>query len=493
MFLRSDHGIDQSGGAAALSFGRAIVPIAAQSPFHRLRATLLQIDWAPDLGARIGTAEWWRGAATCTSLIAATCWMSPGFNRPLIGAAPPALEGSAWDEARTQSISPLASGGTTGRRMAANDLVRPLAETPERPIVELAATIGTGDRFARVLERAGIGDDEADQIVALVSRTVDPSSIKPGTQIDMTLGRRPSRDVPRPLEAMRFRARFDLNMALTRANGRLVMTPEPIAIDHSPLRIRGIVGQSLYRSARAAGAPAKAVEAYLRALASRMSVGRDVQSDNVVDIIVEQARAATGEVQLGQLMFAGLDQGRKKLQLVRWGEGNRVNWYEASGVGERRGQMTMPVAGRQTSGYGVRFHPILQMMRMHKGIDIGAPYGTPIHAAIDGIVAFAGRSAGYGNFVKLSHGSGLATGYGHMSRIAVNPGTRVAQGQIIGYVGSTGMSTGPHLHYEMWRNGAAINPRSISFTQVAQLSGDALREFKRRVAALLSVKPAGAN
>lgn len=493
MFLRSDHGIDQSGGAAALSFGRAIVPVAAQSPFQRLRAKILQIDWTPDLGARIGTAEWWRGAATCTSLIAATCWMSPGFDRPIIGAAPAALEGSAWDEARTQSIAPLSLGGTTGRRLAANDLVRPLAETPERPIIDLAATFGAGDRLSRVLERAGVGGDEADQVVALVSQAIDPSAIKPGTQIDMTLGRRASRDVLRPLEAMRFRARFDLNIALARANGRLAMTPEPIAIDHSPLRIRGLVGQSLYRSARAAGAPAKAVEAYLRALASRMSVGRDVQADNIFDIIVEQARAATGEVQLGQLMFAGLDQGHKKVQLVRWGEGNRGEWYEASGVGERRGQMMMPVAGRQTSGYGARFHPILQMMRMHKGIDIGAPYGTPIHAAIDGVVAFAGRSAGYGNFVKLTHGGGLATGYGHMSRIAVNPGTRVAQGQIIGYVGSTGMSTGPHLHYELWRNGTSINPRSVSFTQMAQLSGDALRAFKRRVAALLSVKPAGAR
>ncbi len=493
MFLRSDHDVGQSGGAAALSFGRAVVPLATQSRFQRLRAAMLQVDWAPDLGARIGTAEWWRGAATCTALIAATCWMSPGFDRPIIGAAPAALEGSAWDAARTQSIAPLSLGGMTGRHVAATDLVRPLAETPERPVIELAATMGAGDRFARVLERAGLGGDEVGQIVAMVSRTIDPSSIKPGTQIDMTLGRRASRDVPRPLESMRFRARFDLNIALARAGDRLALTPEPIAIDHSPLRIRGLVGQSLYRSARAAGAPAKAVESYLRALASRMSVGRDVQSDNVFDIIVEQARAATGEVQLGELMFAGLDQGRKKVQLVRWGEGNRGTWFEASGVGERRGQMMMPVAGRQTSGYGARFHPILQMMRMHKGIDIGAPYGTPIHAAIDGIVAFAGRSAGYGNFVKLTHGSGLATGYGHMSRIAVNPGTRVAQGQIIGYVGSTGMSTGPHLHYELWRNGIAINPRSVSFTQVAQLSGNALREFKRRVNALLSVKPAGAR
>ena len=496
MFLRSDHGIDQGGGAVALSFvgapassfGRAIVPVATQSRFERLRAHLLRTDWTPDLGARIGSTDWWRGVATCTGLIAATCWLSPGFDRPIIGAAPAVLAGSAWDEVRTQSIAPLALGATTGRRMGANDLVRPLADPPERPIVELAATLGTGDHFGRVLERAGVSSVEADQVLALVARTIDPASIRPGTQIDLTLGRRASRAMPRPLEALRFRARFDLNIAVARAGNALVATPQPIAIDHSPLRIRGIVGQSLYRSARAAGAPAKAVEAYLRALASRMSVGGDVQPDNVFDLIVERARAATGEVQLGQLLFAGLDQGRKKLQLVRWDEDNRSQWFEASGTGERRGVMMMPVAGHQTSGFGVRYHPILQMMRMHKGIDIGASYGAPIHAAIDGIVAFAGRNAGYGNFVKLAHGGGLATGYGHMSRIAVRPGTRVAQGQIIGYVGSTGLSTGPHLHYELWRNGVAINPKSISFSEVARLSGEALRAFKRRVAVLLAVK-----
>ncbi len=96
---------------------------------------------------------------------------------------------------------------------------------------------------------------------------------------------------------------------------------------------------------------------------------------------------------------------------------------------------------------------------------------------------------GYGNFVKLAHGGGIGTGYGHMSRIAVRPGTRVAAGQVIGYIGSTGLSTGPHLHWEVWKNGIAVNPRSMSFSSMAQLSGDALRAFKARYANLMAVKP----
>lgn len=490
MFQRSDHGIDQGGGAATLALRSAIaVPLPPVGWADAVRARMAEIDWAPDLGARIGSADWFRGTATCLALCATTWMLSPGLDRPIIGNVPAPFTGNHWDEARAQSIAPLAWGGDTGRRLAANDLVRPLAETPERPIISETLTLGAGDSFSRALQRAGVSGSEAATTADAVARAVALTAIKPGTQIDLTLGRRPDKTVPRPLENLRFRARFDLNVAVNRTGSQLVMTPEPIAIDHTPLRIRGLVGSSLYRAARAAGAPAKAVEAYLRVLAGRISVGRDVRADDIFDLTVERQRAATGETQLGQLLYAGLDHGPKKLQLVRWDDDGHTDWYDARGVGETKGQMAMPVAGHITSGFGMRFHPILQFMKMHKGMDIGAPYGSPIHAAADGIVTFAGRNAGYGNFVKLSHGGGLASGYGHMSRIAVAPGTRVRQGQVIGYVGSTGLSTGPHLHYELWKNGTSVNPKTISFSTVQQLTGAALRQFRARVASLLAIKP----
>jgi len=191
-------------------------------------------------------------------------------------------------------------------------------------------------------------------------------------------------------------------------------------------------------------------------------------------------------VQLGDLEFVAISHGNRKTQLVKWDDGQ---WYEASGQTERKGQMGMPVAGRISSGFGMRMHPLLGFMRMHKGMDIAAPWGTPIHAAMDGVVQFAGRSSGYGNFVKLASAGGIGTGYGHMSRIAVRGGQRVSQGEVIGYVGSTGMSTGPHLHWEVWKNGISVNPRNMSFSSVSQLSGEALRQFKAKVAWLLSIKP----
>jgi murein DD-endopeptidase MepM/ murein hydrolase activator NlpD len=486
LFLRSDHGSDQAGGTATLSFGRAIVPLAEPRTIDRLRDAIARIDWAPDLGSQIGSIDWWRGAATCAALCTATWMLAPSFDTTIPGVAPTALEGSDWDEARAQSIAPLAWGADTGRHMAANDLVAPLTETPERPIIDLTTLFGNGDSFTRVLQRAGVSEGDASNAAKLVSGAVGLGDIKPGTPIDMTLGRRPTRDVARPLDLLSFRARFDLNLSVSRVNGALVLTRHPIVIDHTPARFQGLAGRSLYRSARAAGVPAKIVEGYIKAMATRLSVGRDVGAGDTFDIIVEQARAATGEVQMGSLMFAGLDQGRKKTQLIKWNDGQ---WYEASGQYERRGTMGMPVAGHVTSTFGLRRHPLLGFTRMHKGMDIGAPYGAPIHAAMAGVVAFAGRNAGYGNFVKLAHGGGIGTGYGHMSRIAVRPGTRVAAGQVIGYIGSTGLSTGPHLHWEVWKNGIAVNPRSMSFSSMAQLSGDALRAFKAKYASLMAVKP----
>ena len=486
MFLRDDHGQHQAGGTATLSFGRAFAPMPAPGMVDRVRETLARVDWAPDLGSRIGSRDWWRGAATCTALCAATWMLSPGFNRTIAGDTPAPLAGQSWDEARAQAIAPLAWGADTGRHMAANDLVVPLTEPPERPRIEETATFDQGDSFAGMLQRAGVSQGDAATAVKLISGAIALHDIKAGTQTDITLGRRPDRNVARPLEQVSFRARLDLALQLSRVGNSLTLTRQAIAIDHTPLRIQIQAGDSLYRSARAAGAPAKIVEAYIKALATHISIGRDVSPGDTLDLGIDQARAATGEVELGALQYAGLYHGGRKIQLVRWGNGE---WYEASGQTERQGSFAMPVIGHITSNFGLRMHPILGVLKMHKGIDIGAPWGTPVHAAMDGVVQFAGRSAGYGNFIKLASGGNIATGYGHLSRILVRGGERVSRGQLIGAVGSTGLSTGPHLHWEVWKNGISVNPRSMSFSSIEQLSGDALRAFKAKFASMMSVKP----
>lgn len=449
------------------------------------------LDIAPDLGEQIGSARWFRGLGTFILLMIGAFALLPDFG-PVYGAQPPLPSDAEFDEARAQMIMPIAFGSDSGRRMAATDSVITLAASPERPRIQLSAALGRGDSFSRVLHRAGVSSAEANRAASMVSSVTPLSAIEPGTPISITLGKRAARNAARPLEALAFRARFDLNLEVTRAAGVLQIKRLPIRVDDTPLRIRGKIGSSLYRSARAAGAPSAAVQQYLKIVSGHTNLSRLSPNDEF-DIIVDYRRAETGEVQSGKLLYAGVESGGKpKLQLLKWKGNGSTEWFEASGVGKSRGQIGRPVNARISSRYGMRRHPILRYKRMHAGLDFAAPTGTPIYAVTDGSVSAAGRMGGCGKAVKLKHAESLATRYCHMSRIRVRAGQNVRRGQIIGYVGSTGMSTGPHLHYEVYRNGRHINPESIKFATRAQLEGKALANFRRRIRELTSIKPGSA-
>jgi murein DD-endopeptidase MepM/ murein hydrolase activator NlpD len=481
------------GGSAALALDAGLRRPAIARGFgtRAVRpSSRRDFDLVADLGVRIGSAEWFRGLATCSALCYAAWSLAPGF-AAIPGAVAAPLSDAHWEEARTLAIAPLAYGGDTGRRMASTESVEPLLDTPERPTMDLVATIGRGDGFASALERAGVARAEAEQVARMVAQVVPLASLTPGTAMDLTLGRRADRTVARPLDMLSFRARFDLKLAVQRSGSGFALTRTPIAVDGTPLRIEGVVGDSLYRSARAAGAPAKAVEAYIRAIAAQTDISGLSPGDRF-DIIVEHRRAATGETQSGQLLYAGLNRASgKDLQLLQWEQGGRVQWFEASGVGRQTGALQRPVPGSVSSNFGMRRHPILGYSRMHRGMDFRAGYGTPILAATDGRVAAAGWAGGYGQQVRIAHAGGLLTSYSHMSRIVAQPGTMVRQGQLIGYVGSTGLSTGPHLHYELYKDGVAVDPASVKFVVRSQLSGEELAAFRAKLRGLLSV-PIGA-
>jgi murein DD-endopeptidase MepM/ murein hydrolase activator NlpD len=490
LFQQGERGFGQAGGAAALSFGQAGALAGRRRGFDARIRDLLDrgapFDLTPDLGSEIASRTWFRGLVTCILLCSAAIALAPEF-RPIPVSVPAPVAGDALDEVRTHSIAPLAYGSDTGRRMAPTDAVQNLTDTPERPSLDLTASIGQGDSLARVLERSGVGAGEAGKVAAMFAAVADPAAIKPGTAIKLTLGRRASRTAARPLDFLAFRARIDLGVVVKREGGILVLERIPIAVDRTPVRIEGRVGDSLYRSARAAGAPAKAVEAYLRAIAAKVSLGADVNADARFDLVIEHARAATGESEYGKLLYAGLYRGSRKLQLIEWTVGGRTEWFEASGAGAAGSGFVRPVQyARVSSSFGMRLHPLLRYSRFHRGMDYAAPHGTPILAVSDGMVAFAGRSGGYGNFVRLSHSSNMGTGYAHMSRIAVSPGQRVAAGQVIGYVGSTGLSTGSHLHFEVYRGGQPINPATATFLAAPALSGEDLARFKSRLSGILA-------
>lgn len=479
-----------AGGAAALRFAGAAFAPAPAPVFGRRgngqRRRVGDFELVVDLGQRIGSGEWFRGLLTCLGLCYAAWSLAPPL-APIDGVGEPPLADTQFEQLRVTGIAPLAYGADTGRRMAPTEAVVPLPEPPERPIVELSATLGRGDSLASALARAGVGRAEAGQVAAMIAEALPDGGVRAGTTLDLTLGRRPDRTVPRPLERLAFRARFDLSVEIERAGGALRLKRIPIAVDDTPLRIQGRVGASLYRSARAAGVPARIIQSYIRAIATQISVPSDLKADDQFDIIIEHRRAETGETETGGLLYAGLQRDRgRDLRLMQWSVGGASQWFDAAGVGRRTGGLLRPVPGRVTSGYGRRFHPILHLTRMHTGTDFHATYGQPIVAAADGRVVRAGRAGGYGNQVKLAHDGGLVTSYSHLSRFAVRTGERVHRGQVIGYAGATGLATGAHLHYEVFRGGHRVDPMSVRFSTRTQLSGRDLANFRDRLRGLLA-------
>jgi murein DD-endopeptidase MepM/ murein hydrolase activator NlpD len=176
----------------------------------------------------------------------------------------------------------------------------------------------------------------------------------------------------------------------------------------------------------------------------------------------------------------------REYTLYRYDNKGSADYYTPEGKSIRKstGLMKTPIAfGRMTSGFGVRKHPVLGYTKMHKGVDFGAPTGTAIYAAADGVIERAGRFSSYGNYVKIKHSSKLSTAYAHMSRYGngIRPGVRVKQGQIIGYVGTTGRSTGPHLHFEVVVNGVQVNPKSVKIATDDTLKGNDLKRFRDHI------------
>jgi murein DD-endopeptidase MepM/ murein hydrolase activator NlpD len=500
--------------AAALTCAQALpAQILSSSPAPDFRSRIaalwgqadrLERHLVHDLAEDIGSIRWYRGLGTMAGLAIAAISFWPDFSA--LDAAPAMhVDRATRDEFRSQMIMPLGAGGDSGRRMGANTaLVVPLTSAPERASIHMVATLAQGDSFARMLQRAGVGAYEAARASELVAAVLPLNEIAAGTRFDITLGKREAPGQPRALDKLDFQARFDTALTVSRADGALTIGRHAIAVDTTPLRIRGMVGASLYRSARAAGAPADAIQQYLQAIDQQVSI-EEIQPGDQFDIVIAYKRSAGGGSETGKLLLAGLEQGGKpRVQMVRGEDGQlqdalggttRTDWIATGSFGG--GGLLTPVNGRVTSGYGLRRHPILGYARMHAGIDFGAAWGSPIVAVAGGVVSFAGRHGGHGNYVRLDHG-GFGTGYGHMSRIAVAPGSKVQAGQVIGYVGSTGMSTGPHLHYEVYQSGRTVNPADFSFSGKAQyvarqvVDTKQLGTLKGVLAKLKGVKPGAA-
>ena len=263
----------------------------------------------------------------------------------------------------------------------------------------------------------------------------------------------------------------------------------PPSFGPGPIRVRGVAGDGLYWSLRAAGVSPQSAADYLAALATEIDVG-EVAPNDTFDLVLGSDRS---------LLYAGLGRGgQPALELVKWSANGRSQWIDAANVGRpapaESSGFIMPAQGPVTSYFGYRYHPILHFTRFHAGIDIGAGWGSPIVAAADGRVAVAGWAGGYGREVQIAHGGGVVSLYGHMSEIVASPGSYVRAGQVIGYVGSSGLSTGPHVHFEVRENGTPVNPLSVRLTSAPTVDPHLAGAVRARLQALLSVavaRPSG--
>lgn len=265
----------------------------------------------------------------------------------------------------------------------------------------------------------------------------------------------------------------------------LVAAEPVVASDSTAVRVQGAVTEGLYWSLRSAGVSPQIAADYLQALSTRIDVGADVAPYDRFDLVISKAPPEGGQ----PLLYVALRRAdAPDVELMKWKAGGRTDWFDTDASGRERsdGLMT-PVAGRITSSFGVRRHPILRFARFHAGIDFGAGSGSPIVAAADGMVVGAGWAGGYGRQVRVAHGGGIVTTYSHMSGIAAGPGTPVRQGQVIGYVGSTGLSTGPHLHFEVRVNGRAVDPTQVRFQSRPVISGPERQAFNARLKQLMSI------
>lgn len=300
--------------------------------------------------------------------------------------------------------------------------------------------------------------------------------LRPGAEIGFDLS------APGRLRAIKFDRDADHQVELAVAGEKV---REKVTVRESTTRtvvLSGTVGRSLSRSAREAGL----TTANINSLTSEIfkydiDFNSDLDADDRFSVLVDQTWREGELVSTSPVTAATFTVDGKLHSGFRYARpGGKPEYFTAVGRPLKKSFIRMPIPyARLSSKFGARRHPVLGTMRMHKGVDYAASTGTPIMAAGDARVQFAGWQRGYGNVVILDHGRGHSTLYGHMSRMAkIRQGQRVGQGTVIGYVGSTGLATGPHLHYEFRVNGAHRNPLSVTMPPPEPLSGPQLASFR---------------
>jgi murein DD-endopeptidase MepM/ murein hydrolase activator NlpD len=346
----------------------------------------------------------------------------------------------------------------------------------------LTLAVGDGQTLAGVLASADVPVNEAQAAVDAARSVYDPRKLRAGQFITVKFKPAQQAGGAGNFQGFEFQADVDHLVTVIRNREGFTAMQTVLPVRTETHAARGVIHNSMIESATAAGVPYPVTTALIRAFSYDVDFQRDIQPGDrfkvMYDTVTNDGGSRPGDVQYAELILSGKVHA---IYGVRREDGT-VEFYTRDGKSIKRGLLKTPVDGaRLTSGFGMRMHPILGYTRMHKGVDFGVPMGTPIYAAGDGVVEQAGWAGGYGRFVLIRHNARVETAYGHMSRLASVTGEHVHQGQVIGYVGMTGDATGPHLHYEIRRDGAQVNPVTVTPPVDNGLEGHALVAFLKTV------------
>jgi murein DD-endopeptidase MepM/ murein hydrolase activator NlpD len=361
----------------------------------------------------------------------------------------------------------------------------PDPEPPAKETYDLALRLERGDTVEKLLTDIGVVDADAKQIEAKLQALLKKNKLAVGETLNIVVQTLPDQpDAPRVL-SLTVRPQPEREYIVTRNDDGAYASEEKIyKVGPRIVRVETEIHGSLNQSGVKAGAPASAMGEFIKALSYDVDFQRELKNGMHFTVVLEQLVTSDGRVtHQGRLLAGELKLAKRTVTVVRFRpQGGADQFFNPEGESVIRSFLRTPMdTSKITSRYGMRDHPILGYSAMHTGVDFGAPTGTPVLAAGAGKVKMAGYNGGYGLYVRLDHTAQVGTGYAHLSRLGpgIKPGASVRQGQVIGFVGSTGMSTGPHLHYEFYKGATAVNPLAQKYSMRNTLAGKDLASFQK--------------
>lgn len=362
-----------------------------------------------------------------------------------------------------------------------------VTEAPPPPdlIKRQVVSLSRGETLMDLLQDADVSREDAQGAIAALKSVFDPRRLRSGQEFallfDAVNGDR--------LVGIQFEPAVERAVSVSLDGDQFQVTETRKKTELQLVAAHGRIESSLFEAATDAGVPLAVLSAMIAQYSYDVDFARDIQPGDSFDVFYEREVTEDGEVaHAGSIRFAQMTLSGKPMPIYRFeGAGGIVEYFNRSGSSIRKALLRTPVDGaRVSSGFGMRKHPVLGYSTLHKGKDFAAPSGTPIYAAGDGVIEEIGNKGTFGNYIALRHSGQMRTAYGHMSRFAsgLHRGRRVTQGTIIGYVGTTGRSTGPHLHYEVLVGQRQVNPDSKEARMESgrKLEGQELRGFQSVVA-----------